>query len=124
MFSDPLTIIAAVAGGFLGLWAVLRFGCWRAPRDVAPAAPPRSFPTGYASTHRPSPAPILAALGAALLGVGFALTAADVAFGYAPLVLGAVVGAAAVVSLIRAGRGDVAGPGPDESELDEQPRLE
>ena len=113
-----------MAGGLLGLGAVLRFGWWRTPKDVPPASAPRSFPTGYASTHRPSPAPILTALGVAFLGVGFALTAADVAFGYALLVLGAAVGAAAVVSLIRGGRGDVAAPGPDDSELDEQPRLE
>ena len=53
-----------------------------------------------------------------MLGVGFALTAADVAFGYALLVLGAVVGAAAVVSLVRGGRGDVAAAGPDDSEID------
>lgn len=56
------------------------------------------------------------------MGVGFALTAADVAFGYALLVVGAAVGAAAVVSLIRGGRGDVSNSDPNGTELDEQGR--
>ena len=116
--------MATVAGALVGLLVVLRFGWWRTPKNVPPASAPRSFPTGYASRHRPSPVPILTALGLALLGVGFALTAADVAFGFAPLVLGAAVVAAAVAALVRGGRGDVTSTNHKGTELDEQPRLE
>lgn len=81
MFSDPVTITAAVVGGVVGIVLLIKFGGWRLPpKESPPVTRPPALPTGYVSTARPTAAPVLIAAGLTLLGVGVVLSTA----GFAP----------------------------------------
>lgn len=74
MFDDPLSIVAAIAGGAVGLALMIRFGGSHvSPSDSIPMSKPGPRPTEYARTHSPTAAPVLTAGGLAVTGVGLAL---------------------------------------------------
>ncbi len=102
MLSDPLSIGAAVGGGLLGLFVMVR---WGGSHGVAPepasrvAARPR--PTRYASRHPASSAPILIALGLAAVGIALAASAEIGSAGFLLLIPGAGLLVGALRSLVR-----------------------
>lgn len=99
---DFVNLGAAILGGAVGLFLVFRLDLFRGhgeERDPVPAEATRR--TGYVSTHPPSAAPILTALGAAVLGVGLALGSGLGGFGVVLLVPGVTLLTAALVTAIR-----------------------
>ena len=114
MFEDPVSIVAAVAGGAVGLALMIRLGGFRVSRsDPAPGPPPQPRPTGYASTHPPTASPILTASGLAVSGVGIVLIPSIGVFSVAFIVLGGGLLAVAAVAWIRSGAGPASGDGTD-----------
>ena len=115
MFSDPVSVAAALAGVVVAIGLVVRFGWWRAPRDTAPASPPRYVATEYATRHASSAAPILTALGGALLATGLVFVGHSVPLAIGPLLVGGLLIGAAVLSAFR-GHGRAAAEASDASE--------
>lgn len=111
MLIDNLNLVAAILGAALGLFIAFRLGAFRrsgGERDRIPAE--LSRPTGYVSTtHQPSAAPILGAMGAALLGVGIVVTSSIGGIGLVLVAVGiAVLGAALFIAVRR--RSDILRP--------------
>ena len=115
VFSDPVSVLAGLAGVVVAVAVLLRFGWWRAPKEPVPASPPRYVATEYATRHAPSAAPILTAVGVALTAIGLAFMSHSPAVAIGPLVVGALLIGAAVVSVVR-GRGQADGEESDGSE--------
>ena len=104
MFDDPLSIVAAIAGGAVGLALVIRFGGRHvSPRDSIPISKPRPRPTGYAPTHSPTAAPVLTAGGLAVTGVGLALLPSVGAVSLILIAPGGGLLAAAALGWVRVG---------------------
>lgn len=105
MFEDPVILLAALAGGIVGVVLMVRLGAWRvSPDESAPPMESRVRPTGYASRHPPSAAPILSALSVAALGIGLAVGTADGRLDVLPLIPGVLLLVAALLSLRRRSR--------------------
>ena len=121
MFSDPATVLGALAGAVVAVAVVVRFGWWRAPEEPVPVSPPRSVPTEYKTSHAPSPAPILTAVGAALVAIGLTFSSYSLILAIGTLLVGGVLISAAVVSALR-GHGEAASePDGEEGGGPEQP---
>lgn len=100
--SDYVNVAAAILGGALGLFLMFRLDVFRGrgeAREPVPSEPTR--PTGYVTTQPPSAAPILTALGAALLGVGVVIGSELGGFGLLLVIPGATLLVAALVMAIR-----------------------
>ena len=99
--TDPLVILAAVAGGLTGLLLL-----WRASRgasdDRHDEPPPRPV-VAYAETERPRPSavPVLTAVGIASLGVGLAIGTGEGGLGPVALVPGAALLLAAIIVMVQ-----------------------
>jgi hypothetical protein len=115
VFSDPVSVVAALAGVVVAVAVVVRFGWWRAPTDPVPPSRPRYVATEYATRHAPSAAPILTALGGALLAIGLVFVGHSLAVAIGPLIAGGLFIGAAVVSVLR-GHGRAAADASDGSE--------
>lgn len=99
---DYANAAAAILGGALGLFVAFRLNLFRGrgeERDPVPAE--LSRPTGYFSTHPPSAAPILAALGVTLLGVGLVVGSSVGVFGAVLVIPGVLLLTAAFVTAMR-----------------------
>ena len=102
MLSDPVSLLAALVGGIIGVVLMVRLGGWRvSSHESAPTMEPQARPTGYASRHPPSAAPILTALGVAAIGIGLAVGAAGGSLGFLPLIPGVLLLVAGLRSLRR-----------------------
>ncbi|MEO6579056.1 MAG: hypothetical protein ABIO99_09195 [Candidatus Limnocylindria bacterium] len=110
VFDDPVTLLAALAGGLAGVVIMLRLGWWRASSAESPplVEPTRARPTGYVSRHGPSAFPILSALGGAAIGIGLAIGSAGGRLDLLPLLPGFVLLTAGLLSLHRRSPHDVA----------------
>ncbi len=105
VFDDPVTLLAALAGGIVGVVLMVRLGAWRvSPNESAPPMESSVRPTGYASRHAPSAAPILTALGVAAFGIGLAVGTADGRLDVLPLIPGMLLLVAALLGLRRRSR--------------------
>lgn len=102
MLSDSVNVVAAILGAALGLLLVFRLNLFGGPgEDRSPVRAELTRATGYVSTHQPSAAPILAALGATLLGVGLALASKFGEFSLVLAILGVVLLVAALLTTVR-----------------------
>jgi peptidoglycan/LPS O-acetylase OafA/YrhL len=100
---DYTVIVAALAGAAAGV-LLLRWANSRDRRAAADQAPPPAepaTPTGYARRPVRTAAPILLAVGLALLGVGLAIGSGDGRLDVRPLLPGVVVLLAALVAVLR-----------------------
>ena len=122
VFSDPVSLLAGLAGVVVAVAVLLRFGWWRAPTAPVPVSRPRYVATEYATRHAPSAAPILTAVGVALVATGLAFMSYSPAVAVGPMVIGALLIGAAVVSVLR-GHGEAASEqsDPEEGGDPEQP---
>ncbi len=105
MLNDPVSVIAAIAGGIVGVVLMVRLGGWGVSSHESATVEPQVRPTGYASRHAPSAAPILNALGVAAIGIGLAVGTAGGGLGFLPLMTDVLFLAAALRSLRRRRRG-------------------
>lgn len=102
VLADNANIVAAMLGGVLGLVLAFRLGVFRgSSEEPGPVSAELVRPTGYVSSHQPSAAPILGAVGATLLGVGLATEPSLGVFSFALVILGAGLLALAVLSAFR-----------------------
>ena len=104
--ADYSVIVAALAGAAVGV-LLLRLANSRDGRAASDRTPPPAepaTPTGYARRPVHTAAPILLAVGVALVGVGLAIGSGDGALDVRPVVPGVVVLLAALVLLLRQGR--------------------
>lgn len=105
MFDDPVTLFAALTGGIVGVALMVKLGAWRVSSpESAPTIEPQTRPTGYASRHAPSAAPILTALGVAAVGIGLAVGTAGGRLDFLPLIPGVLLLVAGLLSLRRRSR--------------------
>lgn len=105
VFDDPVTLLAALAGGIAGVVLMVKLGAWRASsNESAPPMESHVRATGYAPRHAPSAAPILTALSVAAFGIGLAVGMADGMVDVLPLIPGVLLLAAALLSLCRRSR--------------------
>ncbi len=99
---DYVNLAAAIVGGALGLFLMFRLDLFRGRGDDRePVLSEPTLRTRYATTQPPSVAPILTALGAALLGVGLAIGSGLGGFGVLLLIAGVTLLAAALVTALR-----------------------
>lgn len=99
--TDPLVIIAAVAGGLTGLILLARVS--RGSNDDRADEPLPRPVIAYAKAERPRPSavPVLTAVGVAAAGVGLAIGTGDGGLGPVALVPGAALLLAALVLTVR-----------------------
>lgn len=102
MLDDPITSLAALAGGIVGVVLMVRLGEWGgSSHESAPTLETQAQPTGYASRHHPSAAPILIAFGVAAIGIGLAVGAAGGRPALLPLIPGVLLLMAGLLSMRR-----------------------
>lgn len=103
---DDYTVIAAALAGAAAGALLLRLANARDARtdhDPTPPPPEPPMPTRYARRPVNTAAPILLAVGLALVGVGLAIGSGDGALDVRPVVPGVAVLLAALVLLLRPG---------------------
>lgn len=107
--TDPLVILAAVAGGLTGLLLLWRAS--RGPSDDRAEEPPPRRVVAYAKTERPRPSamPVLTAVGVAALGTALVVGTGDGGLGLVALLLGAALLLAAIVVTVRGATSDGSG---------------
>lgn len=92
MLADNANVIGAILGATLGLVLAFRLGVFRATdEERGPVSAEVTRPTAYVSTHQPSAAPIMAAVGATLLGVALAVEPSFGVFSLALVIPGAAL---------------------------------
>lgn len=98
---DNANIVAVILGGVLGLALAIRLGAFGgSSEEPGPVSPEKVRQSGYVSSHQPSAAPILGAVGATLLGVGLA-TEPSLGVSFALMIPGAALLALAFHSAFR-----------------------
>ncbi|MBA3689559.1 MAG: hypothetical protein H0W81_12160 [Chloroflexi bacterium] len=103
---DYTVVVAALAGAAAGALLLRMANARDARTDHDPTPPPSGPPTPTRYARRPvnTAAPILLAVGLALVGVGLAIGSGDGALDVRPVVPGVAVLLAALVLLSRQGR--------------------
>lgn len=112
MFDDPFSIVAAVAGGAVGIWLMTRSGGFRmSPKASIPTSRPLARFTGYAPPRSPTASPILTACGLAVIGVGLVSAPSIGVLSFVLIVPGGGLLLAVALVWLRGGTVAVAGGG-------------